>query len=203
MDKICGRTKEEIRKAFFTGKLTKLLDDIKSENEKISEAELSKLEKFLDKLNDEKIENQKVANRYNGNIETPDADTLLRMTPEQNQKLKEWIASCKSTMDTIKEIMAGARTAVMAHNNIKRNDWLDYGLKVITLMFSVDQYEIVHEQLYRAELTRIIDTFAVSRAEAEERARLTPEYREYKIAQRLKENILEFEMMAKKYAGVE
>lgn len=199
---ICKKTTQEIREAFFKGKLSKLLDEIQSEGS-ITEEDGKKLDAYLEMLQAEKEESRVKIDRFEGATKPPDADSLLRITEEEKEKLKKWISESEKTMDTIKKIMAEVRNAIVNNNKLKRGEWLDYGMSVITLMFSVDQFEIVHEQLYRAELTRIIDNHRVSRAEAEERAKLTKEYRQYKLAQRLKENILIFEMSCKKYAGIE
>lgn len=199
---IAGIPKIEIRKAFFGKKLNALLDKIKAEKD-LTEQEVLDLTNYLDELEQERKKSYELCNRYDGNIEPPSADQLLRMTDEQKQKMKEWIEKTEQKIKVIKNILIEVNKKISEKERIDRNQWLDYGALIITKMFSIDQYEIVLEQLYRAELTKIIDNFKVSRAEAEERAKLTIEYRQYKEAKRLKENILEFEMMCKKYAGLE
>lgn len=194
------RTK--LRTAYFKGKLNKALDEIVADNA-LSEEDVREIDQYLSTLQEEKKKNDVIAKRYDGSIDPPETESLLRLSDEDRAALNKWLENTKETITEIKNIMNGVRTSIKKGNKPKRDEWLDYGLSVITLMFSLDQYEIVYNQLYRAELTRLIDDFGISRAEAQERAKLTPEYREYKKAQRLREAVLEFEMMCKKYAGLE
>jgi len=200
--KYFNKTKEEIRVFYFKGKLNKFLDEISAENNS-DPSELIELAKFLDTLKEEKMRNKILSEKYDGSLEPPKVGELLRMTEPQKEELKKWLKTTEGTIHTIKEIMNEMRLAIQNRNRPKRDEMLDTAMSVICLMFSLDQYEIVNEQLYRAELTKLMDNFSMSRAEAEGRAKLTPEYREYKKARRLKEQVLEFEMMAKKIADYE
>lgn len=199
---ICGKTHEEIRKAFFTGKINKLLDEVSAERP-LTDEDLKQMTEHLEILQVEKRVSAKLADRFESGIAPPSADNLFSPTEEEKKEMENFLATCKSTMKTIREIIEETRKSIERGDRKKRNDWLDLGLAVVSLMFSVDQYEIVHERLYKYELTKIIDNFKVSRLEAEERAKLTPAYRQYREAQRLKEQIIEFELLAKKYAGIE
>lgn len=196
------KTEKEIRKAYFSGKLDKLLDEMAAE-EPITEEEVAIITTVLEGLEKEKNGNRAVANYFEGKIEPPSANQLFHPTPEEQKKLDAFLAGSQETIKTVREIIAGAQVAIEKGNKLKRDHWLDLGLSVISLMFSIEQYEIVYEQLYRFKLTEIIDSYRVSRAEAEERAKLTPEYRRYREAIGLKNQILEFEMLAKKYASIE
>lgn len=199
---ITPQIKVEIRKAYFSGKLNKYLDAISADHE-ISPEEVTTITDYLGELEIEKTKNQGITKFFDGSIEPPSADQLFNPSDEERQRLKEFVGKCEKTMKVIRDIIDETRKAIINKNVIKRNEWLDKGLSVVALMYTVDQYEIVHEQLYRYELTKIIDTYHVSRIEADERARLTAEYRHYKEAVRLKEQIIEFELLAKRYAGLE
>lgn len=194
-------TQDEIRKAYFGGKLNQLLDKMSAAGQ-VAPADLAELEAFLETLKAERRASEKMAARSYGELEAPSVDELMGISEADKAKLEAWIADTGDTVAEIKRIMQGAYMAVKNRQHVKLDEWLEYGLQVITLMFSVDQLEIIQEQLYMAKLTRLIDVYGMSRAEAENRSKLTREYREFKKAQRLKENILEFEMLAKKYAGL-
>jgi len=83
--------------------------------------------------------------------------------------------------------------------SIRREVWLNAALEITTLLQMIDQDRVYKDQIYREKMTTIIDGYSVSRAEAEERAKLTKEYRDYKNATLFRDNLENFIMLCKKY----
>lgn len=191
---------EEARKYFFKGKILDFVDKLQSEQD-IPEESWIELYAYLETLEKEKLEKTKQFKKFSDASEKlPDCDTLLRLTDEKKQELDEWLVGAKKTIDFVQSTINATNDLIRQHKSMTRDQWLDLGMSIITLMTAVDNYEIINEQLYRANLTNIIDTYGTTRKEAEERAKLTPEYREYKKSRRLKENMERYEMMCKKYS---
>jgi len=86
--------------------------------------------------------------------------------------LEQWLINSQSVIARAKDIMFKLREKVKQNVNINSNVWLECGLEIISLLSVIDQDRVYKDQLYRERLTRIIDTYGVSRAEAAERANL-------------------------------
>jgi len=197
---ICGLDPDDIRKAYHSGKIGELLDGMMSVNNP-SLSELNNLEEYLITL---KKEREAVIQQFKGYEETsgaPSVDELMGLTEEKKLKRTQWIAEKKKEIARAKEIVAKAYTAGKGRKATEA-DWLDMAMELATLQFSLDQYRVVADQMFRAKLTRIIDNFDVSRAEAEERAKLTQEYREYKEAVLFRDMVEEVIKIMKKWAGI-
>lgn len=197
---ICNKTQEQIRKAYFSRKLGSLMSDILSESQPTDE-EFRKLEAYLDMLKDEEMNSVKgIIDRYQTEESKPPSVDDLRdkLTDEKKKKLDEWLINSQAVVNRVKEIMTKLREKVKANVSITHNIWLESALEIISLMPVIDQDRVYKDQMFRERLTRIIDVYGVSRAEAEERAKLTSEYRDYKTATLFRENLEEFVMLAKK-----
>lgn len=199
-DLICGKTQEQIREAYFKRKLNALLNDILAKSEP-TEVELSELDAFLALLKNEEMTTVKgIISKYqDADCKPPTVDELReKMTEEKAKKLEDWLVNSQITIKRVKEIMFKLREKVKQNVSISHNVWLESALEIISLLPILDQERVYRDQLYRERLTGIIDTYGVSRAEAEERAKLTIQYRDYKTATLFRENIEEFIMLSKK-----
>jgi len=204
-DNICGKNKADIRKAFFKGKLNKLLDEV-SASSKISIEETQKLEKYLLELKEEKDKNRSFTDKFESEskIKPPSVDELrTELDEEQKEKLKAWVSNAEDAENYIKRLMGGLRADTKNGMKLNKNVYADIALEIITMVSTVDQLRVYRDQLYREQLTKLIDNYNISRAEAEERAKLTKEYRDYKTACLFKENVEEFIMMAKKRFSID
>lgn len=123
----------------------------------------------------------------------------IKVTPEQQEKIDTWLEKMEVSSRQAKAIMKDLRQRIKSGERIKRDEWLNASLEIACLLPELDHERVYRDQLYRKRLTNIIDTYNMSRAEAEERAKLTQEYRDYKICVLLRENLEEFVMIAKKY----
>lgn len=191
-------TEQSIRKAYFSGKLNKLLDDISAEGLE-DQNDLIILENLLPELEKEKKANEEKSAKYYGEVEPPSANELCKIDGEA---LKAWLEATKEEIKAVNKLIKIISVKLNSGKEfISRDQWLSYGFELLSNLNLLDNYVIVMEQLYRKKITIFIDEFGMSRAESEERARLTDEYREYKRSSMLRENALEVEMLCKKWAG--
>lgn len=197
---ICGKTQEEIRKAFFSKQLNPLLDSIQAE-QILDPKEKASLESFLEALASEREQSKKLALKYESDdrVKLPGADELMNIPEAKKVELAKWEEAREADYMRSKTIITTARKMVADNKPIRQDQWLNWGLEVAALQYELDQLRVWKDQLYRARLTRFIDTFQISRAESEERAKLTVEYREYKNAVLFREMTEEFIMLCKKF----
>lgn len=200
--KICGESQAAIRKAYFSKGLDAIIDRI-MESRELNEEETAKLAAFLERLEGEKKKvhdtlKDKGFDLHPDEIKPPSVDELeTNVDPE---KLKKWTEQVEIDEKYIRDLMKSVGIAT-TRKSLKVDDLKDVILEITIRMVSLDQNRVYKDQLYRGQLTRIIDKYGISRAEAEERAKLTKEYRDYKLAVLFKENLIEFIMAAKKKVG--
>lgn len=199
--KICGKTQAQIRKSYFANKLDDLLNDMQATGE-VTEEATKELYAFLELLEAEKSQVRGLIGKKFDvgivNLKPPSVEDLQgNIDPE---KLRIWSERVEKDTKRVKEMMSLVATA-SRNKTVDINLLKDYLLEITTLLMSVDQDRVYKDQLYRARMTAIIDKFQMSRAEAEERAKLTKEYRDYKLAVLFTEDVKEFLMAAKKKLG--
>lgn len=197
MNEICGKTIQQIRKAYFSRKLPELLNDIQAVEH--TEEDIKKLEEYLELLKSEQLEKYKKFSRFisSEEIQPPSADELIEKVNQE--KVDTWLKQVEEDVTKIRTIMLSMKQKVKEGKEIKSTDWLNSALEIVTFMYSFDKERIYRDQMYRKRLTEIIDTYQISRAEAEERAKLTKEYRDYKTSTLFRENLEEYIMLCKKY----
>lgn len=194
---ICGKSESEIRKAYFKKTLPELLNDIQAEGD-YSQDEIMELGNYLQVLKDsegEAIEN--ICKVFDGEIiedkRPPSVDEL-----SQGMSDKEWREKADQAIAYIQGTLDAVRKKVARKEKFDRNFWSDTALTFISYQEIIEKDLIYKEQLYRARLTRIIDDNGVSRREAEERARLTQEYFDYKAMDNLAKRLEEFYTFARR-----
>lgn len=203
METIAGVKVETIRKAYFENQIVDLIDKMNAKNP-ISEEDAQHLDAFLAGLQNERIEKVKAFRKYTIQEESkllPTVTELMNLDPDKKDTLDKWELDKKEDYKKARGEVERANQMIKDRNN-NREDWLDLGLKLATYQYSIDQYRVWLDQKYRAKLTGIIDDFGCSRAEAEERAKLTSEYRDYKNAVLFREMTEEIIMLCKKYSGI-
>lgn len=197
---ICGQTYEAIRRAYFGNNIEKLLDTIQAE-ESYGDGDFSALTAFLESLESEKKERSKQLSRFGVAAEKqpPTVDELKRKDVDP-EKIKEWRLSVDADIVKVKKIIQ-----MFSHSadkgSLNVNELQNAILVLAGLQHSIDEDRVYKDQLYRMRLTTIIDEYGVSRKEAEERAKITQEYTDYKLAVLFTENVHEFIMSAKKKIG--
>lgn len=199
MSKICGQTKEAIRRAYFSNTLDKLLDTIQAE-ESYSDDDFEALSAYLESLEGEKKKRAQQLSRFGlaAPKEPPSVEDLKRKT--NPKKIKAWRLEVEADLKLIREIIQGF--SIAADKGAVDIGELQNSILVLAgLQHSLDEDRVYKDQLYRAKLTTIIDQYNISRKEAEERAKITQEYKDYKLALLFTENVKEFIMSAKKKIG--
>lgn len=199
MNTICGQTKEAIRRAYFNNTLDKLLATIQAEGS-YSDDDFKALGAHLESLEGEKKKRAEQLSRFGlaAPKEPPSVEELKRETDPE--KIKAWRVEVEADLGRIRNI-------IQAFSHAADKGAVDIGelqnsiLVLAGLQHSLDQDRVYKDQLYRAKLTAIIDQYNISRKEAEERAKITQEYRDYKLALLFTENVKEFIMSAKKKIG--
>jgi len=211
IETICGKTKKEIRKAFFNHEINNLLSEIQAD-EKISKKDLDQFVSFLSDLEQERKKSIKKVIRDIGiealgirdDLKPPSIDELRKgQTAEEKAKFSKWQADVVNAETRIKEIMRNTSISAFERKQVQREQWLDWGLEIANLVRYLDESRVYKDQLYRIKMIAIIDNNGCSRKEAEERAKITQEYADYKNATLLKDNIEEIIRICKKKGGYE
>ena len=199
-DLICGVDKKVIRKAYFNKKLNQLFNKIQADGE-YNEDETKKLGNFLRGLKgDEEKFVDKVIETFGGKLvenERPPSVQelqgkvvdLSKFWKDKQEKADAWV---DKNFEIIKEHQSG-------NKKVNSSFWLDLATGVIMVQNVLDKVRVYFDQQYRAVMTNIIDECGTSRKEAEERARLTPQYADYKNSLLQRERLEELIMLCKKY----
>jgi hypothetical protein len=208
---ICGKTEKEIRNAYFSKRVSELLADIQKDG-KISTMDLEELLKFLADLRKEEkelIENitKEVGFENLGlsdELKPPSIDDLTKkLSAEEQVKFDNWRIEVDLAKQTVSKIIKEATEKAFNGKEVEREKWLDWGLTIANLSRHLDADRVYKDQLYRKRMIDIIDTYGVSRKEAEERSKITQEYSDYKNAVLFKDNLEEIIRICKKKGGYE
>ena len=208
---ICGKTEKEIRNAYFTKRVSELLADIQKDG-KISTMDLEELLKFLADLRKEEKELIAVITKEVGfeslglsdELKPPSIDDLTKKLSEEEQvKFDNWRIEVDLAKQTVSKIIKEATEKAFNGKEVEREKWLDWGLTIANLSRHIDADRVYKDQLYRKRMIDIIDTYGVSRKEAEERSKITQEYSDYKNAVLFKDNLEEIIRICKKKGGYE
>ena len=208
---ICGKTEKEIRNAYFTKRVSELLADIQKDG-KISTMDLEELLKFLADLRKEEKELIAVITKEVGfeslglsdELKPPSIDDLTKkLSAEEQVKFDNWRIEVDLAKQTVSKIIKEATEKAFNGKEVEREKWLDWGLTIANLSRHLDADRVYKDQLYRKRMIDIIDTYGVSRKEAEERSKITQEYSDYKNAVLFKDNLEEIIRICKKKGGYE
>lgn len=195
---ICGKSLAEIRKSYFKGELKKLLNEIQSEG-CWSEKDIEKLATEIEILKSEDDKNAKIIReKVDGNIfndsKPPSADEIMEGVNDL-----EWREKADRVIEFVNQTLDNLRLAIQDKKKILPTYWLDTSSVFLSFQGILDRDLVYKESLYRKRITNFIDNFGMSRAESEERARMSKEYADYKEIVNLRDRIERFEMLAKKY----
>ena len=177
---ICNIEKKEIRKAYFDGKLKKLMNTIQAGGES-SKEDIEKLGKYLEELEKgDKSFTDKLLSVFNGKFindeKLPSVEELqgevVNLSEEWKTKqglAEDWL---NKQYDIIKRIQSGEKEP--------KNFWGDLSINIIMMQTTLDKIRVYFDQQYHARIIKMMDEFETTRKEAEDRAKLTPQYTEYK-----------------------
>ena len=197
---ICGKTEQEIRKAFFKNKLGEFMAEIQIDKS-IDSKELNKLNNYLLVIREE---NKDIVNEavklFGGKVVGVESENKPPTVSELKAGVsdKEWREKADIAIEYVSKTMTSIRKMVAEKKNIRQDFWLDTATVILSYEELIDKDRVFKDQIYRAKMTEILDEHQVSRKEAEERTRITQEYSDYKNAILLRNRIDEFINLAKK-----
>jgi hypothetical protein len=196
------KLKNEVKKAYYEGKIVQLLSRLQAEN--YEETVFEKVKKWLGifKKEDEKRveEFSEFIPKEKDEQTAPRLDELLKpLSKEEEIKVSKWLEEMDKNMDDCIKLAREQRDRVSSGKHINSKKLLDLGLFFITNEFSFNQVLAYRERLYKAKIIYIIDSYNISRREAQDRAEITKEYFEYKVMKKNMDTFNELEMYAKKY----
>lgn len=204
---ILGKTEKEIRSAYFKKKIPQLLTEISADGTPDNEG-LVELAKFLESLKAEEGTTIGIININAPNVTVFKDEKEVQVptfdvdTPEERAEREKFFVEADKANTIARRLMFGVHQMGQNRSNITREQWLDYGLELASILHLIDAYRVFKDQAYRLELTRLISEMRCSRKEAEEWAKGTNAYAEYKRAILFKAQIEEFIMLCKKKAGI-
>ncbi|NCD40582.1 MAG: hypothetical protein EOL88_00670 [Bacteroidia bacterium] len=182
--KICGKTEGIIRKAYFEKRLPDLLDEIQAED-KWSEAEIEELGNYLEMLKQENKD-------FVSNVQKTFGGIILDRKPPSYNELMEGLKFSEEEEDKVRRVMdyveaelGNMRKMINDKAKIPADYWLEKSAIFLSYEPLLNGYLIYKKQLYYGKITEIIDKVGCSRLEAENRAKLTTEYRDYKNIEKL------------------
>lgn len=197
---ICGKTEKEIRKAFFKNKIGELIADIQAEKN-VAKKDVQELNEYLLRLkdNNDTLVDEAVK-LFGGKIVGVETENKPPTVAELKAGVsdQEWREKADIAIEYVSKTMTSIRRMVATKKNIRQDFWLDTATVILSYEELIDKDRVFKDQIYRAKMTEIIDEFQISRKEAEERARITKEYSDYKNAILLRDRIDEFINLAKK-----
>lgn len=204
MDKICGLEANKIRKAYFSNKLPKLLEDIQAAGSYTKE-DFDKLDLYLSSL---KKENELLETRF--------SSFLPKLTETEPDLLLDELNSEQLTLDEAAELKKeedNRRAATqMAAKMLKslyfrykdpnqkpptNEELMDISFEMLSLEYYLLREKVYAERLYRKKIVEIERT-GRQRKLAEECAKITVEYRNFALAEGLLEQAKELILLAKK-----
>jgi len=199
IETICGTDIEKIRKAYFDKKLPELFNEIQATKE-WPEGEVKKLGVFLELLRvGESDFVSKILVEFKGKIvedglaKPPTVDELRAgmVDTDWREKADKAIVFIESVFETI-------RTGIAGNKKFEADFWNKQALTFISMQDIINKDLVFKDQLYRARLTKILDSTGCSRAEAEERARMTKEYFDKEVSSRNVKRMEEFYTFARR-----
>ena len=197
---ICGKTKETIRRAFFSNKIGKLIASIQLEKD-VKKKDIVELNDYLLRLkdsNDNLVD--EAVKLFGGKVVGVESENKPPTVSELKSGVsdKEWREKADIAIEYISKTMTSIRKMVAEKKNIRQDFWLDTATVILSYEELIDKDRVFKDQIYRAKMTEILDEHQISRKEAEERTRITQEYSDYKNAILLRDRIDEFINLAKK-----
>ena len=196
---ICGTEIEKIRKAYFEKTLPELFNKIQASGE-YSEEEVTELGVFLETLRggeksfvDQVLFTFKGKIVADGSVKPPTVDEL-----REGMVDTEWREKAEKAITYIESIFGEIRQGIKENRKFEADFWNKQALIFISMQDIINKDLIYKDQLYRARLTTILDTTGCSRAEAEERARMTKEYFDKEVSARNVKRMEEFYTFARR-----
>lgn len=187
---ICGKSLDVIRKAFFSSKIPQLLDEIQAEAE-WKEKDIEKLGFYLEVLKKENKEFVGSVENILGDVLTDDKKPPSVEDLRVGMSDADWREKADKAIAYVDKTLDAMRQNVVEKKNFSNNFWFDTFQTLISLESTIYKDIVFKEQKFNSRITEIIDKYNVSRKEAEDRAKLTQEYFEYKTLSKLPDRLKE------------
>ena len=194
---VLGYAKEQIREAYFKGKLNQLLADIQA-NQDVTAEGLAELEKILEEYQGQnKVVRTELAKKFSAEmgeeVKPPSVDELTG----DDTDLTKWIADKDKVLEDVRGKMKAMRTR-LAQPDFDIKELQDLAFELAFWRNWIVQDTIYKRQLWKQKLTRLIDDYEISRREAEDRSELTKEYRDYVMASEFQKSVEDLIISARK-----
>jgi len=207
MDKkelICGTEIEKIRKAFFTGKLAKLLIDIQATGE-YTETDFIQLSEYLHTL---KKRDEQITNNFSSflpKIEVIGDDSVLdelnkeSLSEAEVAELEREKGNRSSAVQFASKMLKGlfVKFYSKTEQNPSEEELMDMAFEMLGLQYYLIRDAVYKERLYRRRIIEF-ERSGKQRKTAEEYARGETVYREFVLAEGLRDLAIEFINLAKK-----
>lgn len=189
---------KKLRKAFYNNKMAEYVDQFLAGEP--TEEEAQKLQESIEHLEKER---RSARERFRvvdiKEMSLPGVEELTSLTEQQLKALDSFALEVSQSYNKVMDVFKQIRSADVRGNT---DQYLNWAFELLEYQYDLDRYRVYKDQMYRARLVKIKDMYGCSRAEAEERAKLTPEYREYKKSVLFRELVEEAIMLAKKKYSV-
>lgn len=195
------KQKQEVRKAYFAKKLDEYLQKRLAEG--AEEEEYAKILEYLEVL---KLEADQIKGKFekyslDEEFKPPTVQELMRLDEKAKEELENWEIKKMEDYARAKKIVETANIAAREGRS-RPNDWIEWGLQLLTAAASLDELVTWRKQLYNAQITKFVEMYDSSMSEATSRAILTPEFREYENINKFVERLNSMEMEFKKMAAI-
>ena len=199
-DKILGIKKSKIRKAYFSKDLKSVLNEIQS-SEEMTGNKMKELDEYLSSIKEEDSKySKKLAEMFGGDyVENKKLPSVEELQGDVSKLSDEWASKQEQAEIWINNQWEKIKQSQTGEAKIASNFWLDLSTNLIILQGTLDKIRVFYDQQYRARLTLIKEDYGITRKEAEEYAKLTSEYRDYKNAILQRERIEEMIVNARRH----
>lgn len=193
---LCGVSEKTVREMYFKGEVKKLLAELMSVRE-LTPGEVDELKCFFEMLRGEETELlEKIGDSIGKSFKNDNPPTVDELRSGVSDE--EWKEKAQQAYEYIEKTLDEIRTKINKGERIPSGYWSRQAEVFLSMQSVLEKDSIYKEQLYRARMTEIIDKHDVSRKEAEERARLTQEYFDYKVIDMLLKRLEEFYTFARR-----
>jgi hypothetical protein len=182
-----GVSLADLRRAYFNKQVPEMLTHIQASGE-LNEVELKKVYDFWGLLREQEtglVDN--VVKMFGGKIinqdDVPTVDELMKgidYSPDEEERAMSIVRYVESVLSTLR-----AEINKVPRPKLSPTYWLDTVTTFLTYVPNLTRYYVYKSQMFHAEITRIIDDYGCSRLEAENRAKLSKAYADYKYLQAL------------------
>lgn len=190
------KDRENIRKHYYQGKVSEYMDKRCAKGE-ITEEEAKSIFSYLEELEKERKKLQSISKKFDliGQVDLPSVQEIMSIDGGKHKKILEWEEEMKKKYTEVQKMFQEIKKV---DNSSNVDKYLDWGFELTRQQYFLDNYRVWKDQLYRAKIVEFIDLYKCSRAEAEERAKLSEEYRDYKKAVLHRDLVEEVIMLCKK-----